>query len=260
MKSLDEIKSAKNREKLVVLTAYDALFARLIEPYVDMVLVGDSLNMSFGGNADTLNITLDEMIYHAKAVRRGAKSSFIIFDMPFGSDIDEDTAIKSAIRAYKEAEIDAVKLEGGADRAHIIKALVQNKIAVMAHIGLLPQSVRKDGGYKVKGKTKEEEELLFADALAIEAAGAFALVIEGVKSEVATKITKKLKIPTIGIGAGSGTDGQVLVFSDMLGLFEQFTPKFVRKYMDGATLAKSAFESFAKDVKNSSFPNEAESY
>ena len=260
MKSLDEIKSAKNREKLVVLTAYDALFARLMEPYADMILVGDSLNMSFGGNADTINITVDEMIYHAKAVRRGAPKSFIIFDMPFGSDYSEEMAIKNAVRAYKEAGVDAVKLEGGADKAHIIRALVDNKIAVMAHIGLLPQSVRKDGGYKVKGKTKQDEEHLLVDALTIEAAGAFAVVIEGVKSSVAKKITKELLIPTIGIGAGKETDGQVLVWSDMLGFFESFTPKFVRKYGNGAESDKKSFESFAKDIKSGSFPNDAESY
>ena len=260
MKSLDEIKSAKNREKLVVLTAYDALFARLMEPYADMILVGDSLSMSFGGDSDTIGITLDEMIYHAKAVRRGAPNAFIIFDMPFGSDYNEEVALRSAIKAYKEAKVDAVKLEGGADKAHIIRALVDNKIAVVAHIGLLPQSVRKDGGYKIKGKTRESEEALLMDALTIEAAGAFAVVIEGVKSSVAKRLTKELSIPTIGIGAGNTTDGQVLVWSDMLGFFEEFTPKFVRKYGDGARGARTSFESFAKDVKSGSFPSEAESY
>ena len=260
MKSLDEIKLAKSKENLVVITSFDALFARLMAPQADMILVGDSLNMSFGGKVDTLDITMDEMIYHAKAVRRGAPSSFVIFDMPFGSDIDEKTAVKNAIRAYKEAGVDAVKLEGGAEKAHIIRALCDNRISVMGHIGLMPQSVRKDGGYKVKGKTKEDEDGLLVDALAIESAGVFAIVIEGVKSEVAKNITKEMSVPTIGIGAGAGTDGQVLVWSDMLGFFEEFTPKFVRKYMDGATLAKSAFDQFSKDVKAGAFPKKSESY
>lgn len=260
MKSLDEIKKTKSKEKLVVITAYDALISRLIEPYADMILVGDSLNMSFGGQKDTLNITLEEMIYHARAVRRGAPKSFVIFDMPFGSDIDETTALQSAIKAYKEAGVDAVKLEGGAKKAHIVKALTQNNIAVMGHIGLMPQSVRKDGGYKVRGKGDDDANLLLQDAISIQDAGAFSIVIEGVKSEVARTITENLTVPTIGIGAGVDTDGQVLVWSDMLGFFEDFTPKFVRKYMDGAKMAKGAFESFAKDVKDGTFPNESESY
>jgi len=260
MKSLDDIKIAKNSQKLTVITAYDALFARLMEPYADMILVGDSLNMSFGGKNDTLDITMDEMIYHAKAVRRGAPKSFIILDMPFGSEVDEKTAITNAVRAYKEAGVDAVKLEGGIEKAHIVKALTQNKIAVMGHIGLQPQCVRKDGGYKVKGRTHDDANRLFEDAKAIEASGAFAIVIEGVKSEVAQSITKDLLIPTIGIGAGEATDGQVLVWSDMLGFFEEFTPKFVRKYMDGAGLAKKAFEGFSADIKNGLFPSKTESY
>lgn len=260
MKSIDDIKSSKNREKLVVITAYDALFARLLGDYADMILVGDSLNMSFGGKSDTIDITVDEMLYHAKSVRRGAPNSFVIFDLPFGSEFDESNAIANATRAYKEAGADAVKLEGGVEKANIVRALTKNKIAVMGHIGLLPQSVRKDGGYKVRGKSDDEAKRLIEDAMALEDAGAFAVVIEGVKSDVATMITNSISIPTIGIGAGSGTDGQVLVWSDMLGFFEQFTPKFVRKYMDGASLARGAFEKFAKDVRDGSFPTQKESY
>jgi 3-methyl-2-oxobutanoate hydroxymethyltransferase len=260
VKSIDEIKRAKGVQKLVVLTAYDALFARLMVDSVDMILVGDSLSMSFGGQADTLGITMDEMIYHAKAVRRGAPKSFVIFDMPFGSESSVELAISNGVRAYKEAFCDAVKLEGGAEKAYIVEALVQNKIAVMGHIGLMPQAVRKDGGYKVQGRDEVAIAKLVADAVALERAGAFAIVVEGVKAEAAKAITDAIKIPTIGIGAGAHTDGQVLVFSDMLGLFEEFTPKFVRKYFDGASLAKEVFTAFANDVRNGVFPSQKESY
>jgi len=247
-------------KKFTVITAYDALFARLIAPYADMILVGDSLAMSFGGQSDTLSIGMDEMIYHTKAVGMGAPEAKIIFDMPFGSDTDKDTALNNAVRAYKETRACYVKIEGGAEKAEIIEHLVKNKVAVVGHIGLMPQFARAEGGYKVKGKNEAEIEKLLLDAKAVEAAGASAIVIEGVKSEVAKQITEALSIPTIGIGAGVDCDAQVLVWSDMLGFFEEFTPKFVRKYMDGAALAKSAFEKFANDVKSGDFPNEKESY
>jgi 3-methyl-2-oxobutanoate hydroxymethyltransferase len=260
VKSIHDIKRQKGKDKLVVITAYDALFARLMAESADMILVGDSLSMSFGGQADTLAITMDEMLYHAKSVRRGAPKSFVIFDMPFGSETSAKLAVLNGVRAYKEGLCDAVKLEGGAEKAHIVSALVQNKIAVMGHIGLMPQSVRKDGGYKVQGKDEEAVAKLVADAIALENAGVFAIVVEGVKSEATMAITNAVKVPTIGIGAGIHTDGQVLVFSDMLGLFEDFTPKFVRKYLDGAELAKQAFTSFANDVKSGAFPSQKESY
>jgi len=260
VKSIDEIKRAKGKEKLVVLTAYDALFARLMADSADMILVGDSLSMSFGGQSDTLGITMDEMIYHCKAVRRGAPDSFIILDMPFGSETNDDLAVANGIRAYKEGLCDAIKLEGGVEKVHIVEALVRNKIAVMGHIGLMPQSVRKEGGYKIQGKDDEAVDRLVRDATALENAGAFAIVVEGVKSEAAKAITKAVKVPTIGIGAGVDTDGQVLVWSDMLGLFEEFTPKFVRKYVDGAALSKDAFAKFADDVRSSAFPSQNESY
>ncbi len=247
-------------KKFVVITAYDALFAKLIAPYADMILVGDSLSMSFGGEPDTLTVGMDEMIYHTKAVGRGALGSRIIFDMPFGSETGKETALKNAVRVYKETKACAVKLEGGMEKADIVEHLVENKISVIGHIGLTPQSVRSEGGYKIRGKTDEDTNRLIADAKALEGAGVSAIVLEGVKSEAAKKITDSIKVPTIGIGSGVHCDAQVLVWSDMLGFFEEFTPKFVRKYMDGAALAKDALSQFRADVLSGTFPSEKESY
>lgn len=258
--TITKIKQAKNIKKLTVITAYDALFAKLFSKSVDMILVGDSLNMSFAGQNDTLSATLEQMIYHTKAVCNGAKDSFVITDMPFGTYINKDEALKNCIRVYNETNASAVKIEGGEDKAEIVKHLSSNAIAVMGHIGLMPQYVRAEGGYKVRGRTKEDEEQLIRDALAIEKAGAFAIVIEGVISEVAKKITQAVKIPTIGIGAGSYTDGQVLVWSDMLGFFEDFKPKFVRRYLNGAELVKNSVNSYIQDVQDSSFPSKEEEY
>ncbi len=250
------IQKAKGKEKLVMLTAYDALFAKLFAPYVDMLLVGDSLNMSFAGRPDTLSATMEQMLYHTKAVCAGAPESFVIFDMPYGSYTDESTALANAIRVYKETTADAIKLEGGQEKAPIIHHLVQNGIAVMGHIGLLPQHVRGEGGYKVVS----DKEKLLKDAKALEEAGVFALVLEGVKAELAKDITDSLAIPVIGIGAGANTDGQVLVWSDMLGLFEEFRPKFVKRYCDGARLVKEAVQRYAQEVKSGQFPDEEHSY
>src|SRR5574344_1292059 len=258
--NITKIKEAKNRYKLTVITAYDALFANLFKNSADMILVGDSLNMSFAGASDTLSATLDQMIYHTKAVCNGAKDSFIITDMPFATYINRDIALKNCAKVYQETNASAVKIEGGEDKAEIIKHLTSNSIAVMAHIGLMPQYVRSEGGYKVRGKTKEDEEQLIRDALAVEKAGAFAIVIEGVMSDVAKKISQAVKIPTIGIGAGKDTDGQVLVWSDMLGFFEEFKPKFVRHYLDGAKLVKDAVNQYREDVQNQSFPSKEEEY
>ena len=249
------IKNAKNKTPLTMITAYDALFAKLFDEFVDMILVGDSLNMSFGANADTLSTTLDMMIYHTKAVCNGAKNSLVICDMPFGTYFDKTSALKNAAKVYQETKADAVKIEGGTEKAHIIKELTSNSIAVMGHIGLMPQFVRSDGGYSVKGKDKLDIERLIKDAQAVEEAGAFALVIEGVKSEAASLITKAVNIPTIGIGAGIDTDGQVLVWSDMLGFFEDFKPKFVKEYLNGAELVKKAVKEYVQDVKEKKFPS-----
>lgn len=258
--NISKIKEAKNKYKLTVMTAYDALFAKLFEKDADMILVGDSLNMSFAGKKDTLSATLDQMIYHTKAVCTGAKNSFVILDMPFGTYTNKDTALNNAVRVYQECDANAVKIEGGEDKADIIKHLTQNSIAVMGHIGLMPQYVRAQGGYKVRGKTQEDIKQLVKDAIAVEEAGAFCLVLEGVKTQAAVEVTKAVNIPVIGIGAGNVTDGQVLVWSDMLGLFEEFKPKFVRQYLDGASVVKTAMNEFRSDVQNQSFPSRDEEY
>jgi 3-methyl-2-oxobutanoate hydroxymethyltransferase len=254
--SISTILKRKNGEPLVMITAYDALFARLFVESADILLVGDSLTMSFGGNSDTLSATMDNMIYHTAAVCNGAPDTFVICDMPFGTYIDEKTAFANALRVYQETPADAIKIEGGADKAHLIKYLTQNGIAVCGHIGLLPQSVRAEGGYKVKGKTEKEALSLIEDARAIEDAGAFVIVIEGVKADVATRVAQNVSVPVIGIGAGNGVDGQVLVFSDMLGLYEPFVPKFVKQYMNGAKAVKEASASYSQEVKNRKFPDE----
>lgn len=258
--TITSIKKSKGVQPLVMITAYDALFAKLLEPSSDMILVGDSLNMSFAGKNDTLSSTMEQMLYHTNAVCRGAKNSFIVCDMPFGTYTDKDKALLNAIRVFQETDADSIKIEGGEDKADIVKHLTSNGIAVCGHIGLLPQSVRSEGGYKVKGKTSSEELQLIEDAQAIEDAGAFCLVIEGVKAEVARVVAQSVKIPVIGIGAGKDVDGQVLVFSDMLGLFEEFTPKFVKKYINGASIVKEAIASYADEVKNREFPKEEHTY
>ncbi|KLD99808.1 3-methyl-2-oxobutanoate hydroxymethyltransferase [Aliarcobacter butzleri] len=258
--NITKIKNSKNNKKLTVITAYDALFAKLFEEIADMILVGDSLNMSFAGRPDTLSATLEQMIYHTNAVCNGAKNAFIIIDMPFGTYINKDEALKNCVEVYRQTNANAVKIEGGEDKADIIKHLTSNAVAVMGHIGLMPQYVRSEGGYKVRGKTKEDEEQLIRDAIAIEKAGAFSIVVEGVKSDVAKKITQAVNIPIIGIGAGVDTDGQVLVWSDMLGFFEEFKPKFVRHYLDGAKLVKEAVNQYRNDVQDKSFPSKEEEY
>lgn len=243
-----------------MITAYDALFAGLFDGRVDIILVGDSLNTSFGGQKDTLSITFDEMLYHTKAVCRKVEHSLVVFDMPFGSYADERETLENAIRVYRETSAHAIKFEGGENRASIIRHLTQNGIAVMGHIGLLPQFVRAEGGYKIKGKTEENIEQLLRDAKAVEEAGAFCMVMEGVKAESAKLIAQNVSIPIIGIGAGADVDGQVLVFSDMLGIYEEHTPKFVRKYLQGAELIKEAVEKFDADIKSGNFPSKDESY
>ena len=254
------IQKAKNDRPLVMITAYDALFAKLFEEAADILLVGDSLNMSFAGKKDTVSATLEQMIYHTNAVCNGAKESFVICDMPFGTYATKEEALANATRVYRESDADAVKIEGGAAKAEIIRHLTSNGIAVCGHIGLLPQAVRGEGGYKVKGKSEEEALFLLKDAKAVEEAGAFCMVIEGVKADVAAEVAKSVSIPVIGIGAGNGVDGQVLVFSDMLGLFEEFTPKFVKQYMSGADMIKEAVKRYADEVRERTFPAAEHTY
>ncbi|MGP1580804.1 MAG: 3-methyl-2-oxobutanoate hydroxymethyltransferase [Wolinella sp.] len=254
------LQKKKHTEKITMLTAYDSLMARLFDSEVDILLVGDSLAMSFGGHDDTLGVGIDEMIYHTRAVARHTRESLVVLDMPFGSYDTQENALKNAIRAYKEGGADAIKLEGGIQKAGIVTHLVDNGIAVMGHIGLKPQFVRAEGGYKIKGRTQEQQDSLLKDAKALQESGAFALVLEGVVASVAEAITKELTIPTIGIGSGAKVDGQVLVWSDMLGLFEEFKPKFVRRYLDGADLVRQSVRAYVKDVKEGRFPDSSESY
>ncbi len=258
--TVKSIAKMKNKEKIVMITAYDALFANLFESQVDMILVGDSLNMSFLGKSDTLSSTMEQMIYHTNAVTQGARTPLIVFDMPFGSYSTKEDALKNANRVYKETDADAIKIEGGANRAEIVEYLTKNGIAVISHIGLMPQFVRSEGGYVVRGKTKEDAELLKKDAKILEEAGAFTLLLEGIKSEVASEITSSSIIPTIGIGAGAGCDGQVLVWSDMFGFYEEFKPKFVKQYMQGAKLIREALGEYVQEVKDGKFPSDEFSY
>ncbi|WP_281529772.1 3-methyl-2-oxobutanoate hydroxymethyltransferase [Campylobacter hominis] len=251
----------KNIEKIVMITAYDALFAKLFDEYVDIILVGDSLNMSFNGQKDTINIGMREMIYHTRAVKNGAKHAMVILDMPFGAVSDKKTALKNSIKAYKKSGCDAIKIEGGADKADLISHLTKNAIAVCGHIGLKPQMVRFEGGYKVKGRGGEAEiSALITDAKALEKAGVFAIVVEGTLSSVAEKIAKSVQVPVIGIGSGVNVDGQVLVWSDMLGFFEEFHPKFAKTYLDGASIVKKAVQNYADEVRNSIFPSKEFEY
>ena len=258
--SIGSILKAKNNRKLTMITAYDALFAKLFDEKVDFILVGDSLNMSFAGKEDTLSATLDQMIYHTNAVCNGAKNTFVICDMPFGTYTNERDAMKNCVRVFQETNANAIKIECGSSKAHIVKYLTQNSIAVVGHIGLMPQNFRSEGGYKVKCKDEANTAQLIQDAKDIEEAGAFCIVLEGVKEEAAAQITKAVNVPIIGIGAGVHVDGQVLVWSDMLGLFEEFKPKFVRQYINGASIVKDAVDTYVNDVENLNFPADSEKY
>ncbi len=258
--TLKTIAKMKGKEPVTMITAYDALFAKLFDGEVEMILVGDSLNMSFLGKEDTLSATMDQMIYHTQAVCNGANLSCIVFDMPFGSYVTPEIALKNAVRVYQETDAQAVKVEGGKEKANIVKALSDNGIAVIAHIGLMPQHVRSEGGYRVRGKDEADISKLVVDALALEEAGAAIILIEGVKEEVAKAITEALSVPTIGIGAGNVTDGQVLVWSDMFGFFEDFKPKFVKQYKNGAKDIRKGLQEYRDDVKSREFPSEEYRY
>jgi 3-methyl-2-oxobutanoate hydroxymethyltransferase len=258
--NIQNIINSKNSKKLTMITAYDALFSNLFDGIVDMILVGDSLNMSFSNNEDTLKISLKNMIYHTKAVCSASSSSFIILDMPFGTYSNKKQALKNAVKVYKKTNANAIKIEGGKEKSKIIKHLTKNSIAVMGHIGLMPQNIRIEGTYQVKGKIKEEEKRLIKDAIALQKAGVFCIVVEAVKSNVAQKITQAVNIPVIGIGSGSKTDGQVLVYSDMLGLNTKFKPKFVKKYLNGANLIQNAIKKYKEEVQKEIFPSKEEEY
>jgi len=258
--TLSTIAKMKGKEPITMVTAYDALFAQLFDGQVEMILVGDSLNMSFFGKDDTLSTTMDQMIYHTQAVCNGAKLACIVFDMPFGSYTTPEVALENATRVYRETCAQMVKVEGGKEKADIVRVLSNNGIAVVAHIGLMPQHVRSEGGYKVRGKDEADIKVLIEDALELQAAGAAIVLVEGVKSEAAQRITEALDVPTIGIGAGNVTDGQVLVWSDMFGFFEAFTPKFVKQYCNGAKEVREGLEQYIDEVKSRAFPDEKHSY
>lgn len=249
-------------KKIAVLTAYDYATARILDGAgIDCILVGDSASTVIAGHKNTLPITMDEMIFLTRYVSRGVEHALVVGDMPFMSfQISESDAIKNAGRFLKEGGAQAVKLEGGSEIAPLILRMVDFGIPVMGHIGLTPQSLNKFGGYLVMGRTERQREYLMQSAKALQDAGCFAMVLESVVPEVARQISESVRIPTIGIGAGPSCDGQVLVVSDMLGLFQEFRPKFVRTYADLAGTIKGAVTSYIDDVKNGKFPDERESY
>lgn len=249
-------------QAITALTAYDYPTARLVDDAgIDVVLVGDSLGMAVLGYDDTLAVTVEEMLHHARAVRRAVRSALVVVDMPYGSyHVSDEDAVRQAVRFVKEAGAEAVKIEGGSSRAALVDRLTKAEIPVVGHIGLTPQSVHRMGGYKVQGKSFAALEILRADAAAIEAAGAVALVLEGIPREVAAVITRELTIPTIGIGAGPDCDGQILVFHDLFALTFQAGAKFVRRYGDAAELFREGIMRFREDVTAGAFPSDAESY
>src|SRR6202795_2718564 len=254
--------SHSNFQKITCLTAYDYPTARLLdEAGVDVILVGDSLAMVVLGHDSTLPVTLDEMLHHARAVRRGTKHALVVADMPFGSFHSETAeSLRNAVRFVKEAGVKAVKVEGGERRLELIARLTEAEIPVMGHVGLTPQSVNALGGYRVQGKTPDAAGPLLRDAHAVEAAGAFAVVLEAVPRELAAQITRELNIPTIGIGAGPECDGQILVINDLLGLTFNPAPKFARQYANVGEIISGAVRAYCEDVRNGGFPSDAESY
>ncbi len=256
------LKMKQRGEKITCLTAYDYSFARILDQAgVEMLLVGDSLGCVVQGGHDTLSVTLDEMIYHTRAVVRGRKRALVIGDMPFMSyQVSREQALQNAGRFFKEAGAEAVKLEGGVAVRDAIHAIVNAGMPVMGHIGLTPQSVHQFGGYKIQGREQHRREAVLRDGLAVQEAGAFAVVLEGMPLDLAQEITERLTIPTIGIGAGIHCDGQVLVINDMLGLFEDFTPKFVKRFADIKSAVSGAVKAYIGEVKDKSFPAEEHSF
>lgn len=252
----------KQHKKISMLTAYDYSTARLFdECNINGILIGDSLGMVIKGDEDTLGVTIDEVIYHTKAVKKGAKNALIVSDMPFLSyHISVEQAVLNAGRLVKEGGAYAVKLEGGAHVIKQIEAIVNAQIPVMGHLGLTPQSVNAFGGFKVQGKNEETVKKLIEDAKLIEKAGAFAVVLEGIPGKVAEMITDSISIPTIGIGAGKECNGQILVYQDMLGMFNDFVPKFVKQYANLGTVIKEAVGSYISEVQNGNFPEEKHTF
>lgn len=259
-KSLVEMKA--NNEKISMLTAYDYTMAKIVDGAgIDVILVGDSASNVMAGHETTLPITLNEMIYHAGSVVRAVDRALVVVDLPFGSyQSDPKEALRSAIRIMKESGGHAVKLEGGKEVKDSIKRILNAGIPVMGHLGLTPQSIYKFGTYTVRAKEEEEADQLLEDALMLERVGCFALVLEKVPAALAEKVAKSISIPVIGIGAGGGVDGQVLVTHDMLGMTHEFHPRFLRRYLDLYGEMTNAFENYIKDVKSRDFPNKKEQY
>lgn len=258
--TLKKMKDAQ--EKITMLTAYDYPMARLLDQSgIDILLVGDSLGMAFAGDANTLSVTMDQMLYHTSIVAKATQRAMVVGDMPFMSyQLSPEQAAENAGKFIAQGKAGAVKLEGGCEFLPQIRAILRCGIPVMGHLGLTPQSVHKLGGYKVQGGREEEARKILEDAQAMEAAGIFSLVLECIPADLAEEITHSLSIPTIGIGAGVHCDGQVLVTHDMLGLFDRFTPKFVKKYLNLSPMLLKAFEEFQEDVREGRFPAEEHSF
>ena len=259
-RTLQEMKEKGNR--IAALTAYDAIVGNLFDRAgIDVLLVGDSVANVVQGHETTLPVTLDEIIYHTKAVTRGVERAMVVADLPFMSfQISADQAFRNAGRIMKETLAGAVKLEGGKENLEAVHRMTTAGIPVMGHLGLQPQSIHLYGGYRPRGKEEEEAEKILVDAKGLQEAGAFSIVLEKVPADLARRVTESLTIPTIGIGAGAGCDGQILVYADMLGLTIDFNPRFVRRYESFAERALDAAGRYAADVKSSAFPSEEESY
>lgn len=249
-------------EKIAMLTAYDYSMARILDSAgIDVILVGDSAANVMAGYETTVPITLDNMIYHAKSVTRAVKRALVVVDMPFGTyQGNSKEALSSAIRIMKETEADAIKIEGGVEIIESVNRILSAGIPIMGHLGLTPQSIHKFGTYTVRAKEEHEAEKLLSDARLLEEAGCFALVLEKIPATLAARVAKEVHIPVIGIGAGGGVDGQVLVLHDMLGVSTDFSPRFLRRYADLHGIMTDAFEHYIEDVKSGDFPNESEQY
>jgi 3-methyl-2-oxobutanoate hydroxymethyltransferase len=255
-------KMKQSGERISMLTAYDATFARLFDRAgIDVLLVGDSLGNVIQGQTTTLPVTMDQMVYHCAAVRRGTSRAHLAGDLPFGSyQASADEAVKNAMRLCAEGGAESVKLEGGGEYAEVIARIVRAGVPVMGHIGLTPQSVHKLGGYVVQGRTEEKAKKLLDDARVLEQAGCYALVLEMMPAELSAEISRSVSMPVIGIGAGAGCDGQVLVCYDLLGMNPDFTPRFVKKYLDLAALIDEAAKKYKEEVKDSTFPGPEQTF
>ena len=249
-------------ERITMLTAYDATFARLVDRAgVDMILVGDSLGMVIQGHDSTLPVEVAHVAYHTAAVTRGAEAAFVVADMPFGSyQVSDEEAIRNATFLFKEGHAEAVKLEGGERVANAVRRISDAGMPVMGHLGLTPQSVHQFGGHRIQGRAEEDAERIFRDAEILQEAGCFSIVLEGIPQELATRISQKLVIPTVGIGAGPGCDGQVLVIYDLLGMDERFAPKFLKKYANLSEVIGSAVGTYLDEVRDGAFPGPDNSF